>query len=142
MSLDAEKEDRLRRGYVQLYATAKELASRFIHLADELEDDYPLAERLFADLVDLTLDEVVERTRWRPWRSWLMFLLEQRIRRDAIAKDKKRKATIKSKKLKAAAEARRKAKEAAAKDVVGEGLDPKTLGTLDQVHRPLGRPSA
>lgn len=106
-----DKEERLRLGYLHLYGAAKEFGSRFIYLADQLEDDYPLPERLFADLVDLTLTEVVERTRWRPSRSFLMLLLEQRIRRDAIAKAKKSKATIRKKKARLAAEARRKAKE-------------------------------
>lgn len=115
---DNDKQERLRLGYLHLYGAAKEFASRFIHLADELEDDYPLAESLFADLVDLTLTEVVERTRWRPSRSFLMLLLEQRIRRDAIARAKKAKATIRRKKAKLAAEARRKAKEAPG-DTVG-----------------------
>lgn len=117
MSIDDDKEDRLRRGYNLLYRTSKELASRFIDLAGQLEDDYPMGERLLADLVDLTLQEVVDQTRWRPSRQFLMILLEQRIRRDALAKAKKAKETIRRKKLKAAAEARRKAKEEAARSV-------------------------
>ena len=117
MTTDRDKKDRLRRGYILLEATSKELASRSIDLATELEDDYPQAEALFADLVDLTLEEVVSRTKWRPSRSWLTILLEQRIRRDAIARNKKRKATIRSQKLKAAAEARVKAKRDGARDV-------------------------
>lgn len=108
-----DKEDRLRRGYVLLEHTSRELASTFIHLAGELEDDYQMPERLLADLVDLTLEEVVEKTGWRPWRAMLVHYLDQRIRRVAIARAKKCKETNRRKKLKAAAEARRKAKEEA-----------------------------
>lgn len=117
-----DKEERLRRGYLLLYRTAKELAGRFIDLAGELEDDYLLPERLLADLVDLTLEEVIARTRWRPSRSFLMLFLDNRIRRDAIARAKKCKTTIRKKKAKLAAEARRKAKEAA-RDVAATGDD-------------------
>jgi len=118
MSTHGQKEDRLRQGYNLLHRTSRELASRFIHLAGELEDDYPLSERLLADLVDLTLEEVVRQTRWRPCRLLLMLLLEQRIRREALAKAKKAKETIRRKKLRTAAEARRKAKEGSASGVV------------------------
>lgn len=118
MSTHDKKEDRLRQGYNLLYRTSRELASRFIHLAGELEDNYPLSERLIADLVDLTLKEVVKQTRWRPCRPLLMLLLEQRIRREALAKAKKAKETIRRKKVRIAAEARRKAKEGFAGGVV------------------------
>ena len=119
MSTHDEKEARLQQGYNLLYRTSKELASRFIRLADDLEEDYPLPESLFADLVDLTLEEVVKQTRWKPSRLFLTVLIEQRIRRDALSRAKKAKETIRRNKLKAAAEARRKAKEEAAGDEDG-----------------------
>lgn len=82
-----------------------------------------MPERLLADIVDLTLEEVVKRTGWRPWRVMLVHFIDQRVRRVAIARATKAKETIKRKKLRAAAETIRKAKEEALQAVGGPSSD-------------------